>query len=330
MCPGPGHRATGSRARATAPPPGGRGGGGRLLAKSGPQQRAHDWGPANPMVSSKMRSAAAPHSGGARAVSGPKRRPSHAQMASPYSSRTDTELPRYPPPPRPAPECTPEDRPRARPRHVSNAPPPVTPQKEKGGGVNTRTCPPPHRHTSVDATGQHPPGPCPPQHRAQPPGAEPPPPDLNVQIELGDLQRAGVCHELPMLPSLVVAPRESESADTATGHACGMGQGGHVRGGGGCSRREGASEAAPEAGRRAVGGGCQSGWGRLLSVTNAVEAGVRGTAAGRRLGALEPSTPITELRSTKFGGPKTGPRGGPGRGSLIPRHRPPHNDPPTS
>ena len=35
-------------------------------------------------------------------------------------------------------------------------------------------------------------------------------------------------------------------------------------------RREGASEAAP---RQAVGGGCQRGWGRLLSVTNAVEAG---------------------------------------------------------
>ena len=40
----------------------------------------------------------------------------------------------------------------------------------------------------------------------------------------------------------------------------------------GCIRREGTSEAAPEAVRQAVGGGCQSGWGRLLSVTN-VEAG---------------------------------------------------------
>ena len=29
----------------------------------------------------------------------------------------------------------------------------------------------------------------------------------------------------------------------------------------------------PAAVRQAVGGGCQSGWGRLLSVTNAVEAG---------------------------------------------------------
>ena len=41
----------------------------------------------------------------------------------------------------------------------------------------------------------------------------------------------------------------------------------------GCIRREGTSEAAPEAVRQAVGGGCQSGWGRLLSVTNAMEPG---------------------------------------------------------
>ena len=40
----------------------------------------------------------------------------------------------------------------------------------------------------------------------------------------------------------------------------------------GCIRSERASEAAPAVGQ-AVGGGCQSGWGRLLSVTNAVEAG---------------------------------------------------------
>ena len=36
---------------------------------------------------------------------------------------------------------------------------------------------------------------------------------------------------------------------------------------------EGTSEAAPVAVRQAVGGGCRSGWGRLLSVTNAIEAG---------------------------------------------------------
>ena len=42
----------------------------------------------------------------------------------------------------------------------------------------------------------------------------------------------------------------------------------------GCMRRGGTSEAAPEAVRQAVGGGCQNGWGRLLSVTNAAEAGI--------------------------------------------------------
>ena len=36
---------------------------------------------------------------------------------------------------------------------------------------------------------------------------------------------------------------------------------------------EGALEAVPEPVRQAVGGGCQSGWGRLLTVTNAIEAG---------------------------------------------------------
>ena len=41
----------------------------------------------------------------------------------------------------------------------------------------------------------------------------------------------------------------------------------------GCGGREGTSEAGPEAGRQAVGGGCQSGWGRLLSVKNAIETG---------------------------------------------------------
>ena len=41
----------------------------------------------------------------------------------------------------------------------------------------------------------------------------------------------------------------------------------------GCIGREGTSEAALEAVRQAVGGGCQNSWGRLLPVTNAVEIG---------------------------------------------------------
>ena len=53
----------------------------------------------------------------------------------------------------------------------------------------------------------------------------------------------------------------------------------------GCIRREGTSEAAPEAVSQAVGGGCRSGGGRLLSVTNAIEAGT--WRQGGRLGALE-------------------------------------------
>ena len=54
----------------------------------------------------------------------------------------------------------------------------------------------------------------------------------------------------------------------------------------GCIQTEGSSEAAPEAVRQTVGGGYQSGWERLLSVTNAVEAGVRGTLTGHSLGGL--------------------------------------------
>ena len=49
---------------------------------------------------------------------------------------------------------------------------------------------------------------------------------------------------------------------------CRRGAGGAANGQG-CRRREGT----PEAVGQAVGGGCQSGWGRLLPVTNAVEAG---------------------------------------------------------
>ena len=54
-----------------------------------------------------------------------------------------------------------------------------------------------------------------------------------------------------------------------------------------CIRRKGTPEAAPEAVRQAVGGGCRSGWGRLLSVTLSLALGVRGTVARHRLGAVE-------------------------------------------
>ena len=61
------------------------------------------------------------------------------------------------------------------------------------------------------------------------------------------------------------APGVSVGSRKCTWWLEGEGQGG--------IRREGTSEAAPEAVRSAVGGGCRSGWGRFLSVTNAVEAG---------------------------------------------------------
>ena len=59
--------------------------------------------------------------------------------------------------------------------------------------------------------------------------------------------------------------------DTGEAWLLGLGVGRRASGvaGQGCIRSEGASEAV----RQAVGGGCQSGWGRLLSVTNAIEAG---------------------------------------------------------
>ena len=53
----------------------------------------------------------------------------------------------------------------------------------------------------------------------------------------------------------------------------------------GCIRREGTSEAAPEAVRQAVRGGCRSGWGRSLPLKLAFA--IRDTAAGHRLGALQ-------------------------------------------
>ena len=78
-----------------------------------------------------------------------------------------------------------------------------------------------------------------------------------------------------------------------------------------CIRREGTSEAAPEAVRSAVGEG---GWGRLLSGTNATEAAlaVMETVAGHRLGALEveglpPLLPIQSRDSMRY-------RQGQGRG----------------
>ena len=58
--------------------------------------------------------------------------------------------------------------------------------------------------------------------------------------------------------------------------------------------REGTSEAV----RQAVGGDGQSDWGRLLSVTNAIEAGTccQGDVAGHRLGALKGGGGVTPFQ----------------------------------
>ena len=76
-----------------------------------------------------------------------------------------------------------------------------------------------------------------------------------------------------------------------------------------CIRGEVTSKAAPEAVRQAVGGGCQSGWGRLLSITNAIEAGTwrQGTVAGHRQGALEGGGGVFERPYTIGGGGGTPP-----------------------
>ena len=75
--------------------------------------------------------------------------------------------------------------------------------------------------------------------------------------------------------SLYAASVVGLSRGKRTGAAGGRGRGEREQRccGQGCVRKAGASGAAPEAVRQAVGGGCQSGCGRLLSVTNAMEAG---------------------------------------------------------
>ena len=61
-------------------------------------------------------------------------------------------------------------------------------------------------------------------------------------------------------------------------------------------RREATSEVAPEAVRQAVGGGCQSGWGRLLlQMPMRLALVVRETGAGHRPGALEGAPPLLPM-----------------------------------
>ena len=70
-----------------------------------------------------------------------------------------------------------------------------------------------------------------------------------------------------------IGPSRGSAGPGARGLVCGTQfQGSGGGGGQECIRMRGTSEAAPEAARQSVGGGCQSGWGQLLSVTNAIEA----------------------------------------------------------
>ena len=67
--------------------------------------------------------------------------------------------------------------------------------------------------------------------------------------------------------------------------------------------KEGALEAAPEAAKQALGGGCQSGWGR----TNAILAlAVRETVTGHRLGSLEGGAGYPPLPMRPWGGGEGG------------------------
>ena len=72
----------------------------------------------------------------------------------------------------------------------------------------------------------------------------------------------------------------------------------------GCIRRGRTSEATPEAIRQAIGGGCQSGWGRLLSVTNAIEAGTwrSGDSGWARAGRPRRGVACPPFRCNQRGG----------------------------
>ena len=104
----------------------------------------------------------------------------------------------------------------------------------------------------------------------------------------------------------------------------------------GCIIRERTSEAV----RQAVGGGCQSGWGRLLSVTNAIEAGTcrqgdSGWALAGRPGASPPpsNAPLGPEPGTGGESPRVGtwrgrrPAGGVGDGLLYDAPPPPFPHP---
>ena len=94
-------------------------------------------------------------------------------------------------------------------------------------------------------------------------------------------QRAGsvsntVCRApvpAPAVPSAELSPGVGSRLVLENGGMFGSFPGGRGDVGQGCTRRPRTSAEAQAGVRQAVGGGCRSGWGRLLSVTNAIEAG---------------------------------------------------------
>ena len=86
--------------------------------------------------------------------------------------------------------------------------------------------------------------------------------EKKAEVQAYRVKRAGICLDMAILQKTTGGPDTQRTLSLAAPIPPER-----------CIRREGTSEAAPEAVRQGVGGGCQSGWGRLLSVTNAIEVG---------------------------------------------------------
>ena len=94
-------------------------------------------------------------------------------------------------------------------------------------------------------------------------------PTACLTVSVGTRSSLRMLRLRPVLLLVSLAPPK-KNMTTARGRFSSFQRGG---GGAGCIRREGTSEVVPEAVGQAVGGGCQSGWGRVLSVANDIEPG---------------------------------------------------------
>ena len=95
-------------------------------------------------------------------------------------------------------------------------------------------------------------------------GAQLSPPPPHTHLSHGARRRRSIMSDLPD------THLSCQVGDPGSGVWSEMGMWGRIQG---CIRREGTPEAALESVLQPVAGGRQSGWGRLLSVTNAIEAG---------------------------------------------------------